>query len=75
VKYATLEECILEAERFLKRAQHLQKRLSETHRSWPQHPHVHIDDHEGKSTTADIAAVRRSSLDLTKVLAHLRGGR
>jgi hypothetical protein len=72
MRYTSLDSAVEEAERFLRKAKHLQKRMKVTREQWPQHPHVHIDDHEQKSTGGDIAAVRRSSLDLSKALAVLR---
>ena len=74
MKYVDLDIAIEESERFLRRAKHLQKRMKITREQWPQHAHIHIDDHEQKSSSSDIAAVRRSSLDLTKALATLRKG-
>lgn len=64
MQITTITTAITEAERFLERAKHLQRLIQE---------------HEGKSwyfnEPKPQGALRRSSMDLTRVLAELRAGK
>lgn len=63
VKY--LEECIAEAERFLKKAKRLNK-LGGTKKVYSTGEDVMFDD------GGMVASVKRASIDLTKSLSQLR---
>lgn len=71
MRHTSLTNAIAEAERFLRRARHLQS----AQRQEPVHSLAAINDHVDGSTPRESGAVKRASMDLSRALADLRQGR
>lgn len=72
MRYEGIEEAQVEAKRFMRRLNKVIDRTRQHRKDFPQHKHIPLDGDDGAYMAADTAALKRASLDLSKILSKLR---